>query len=178
MALDVDDAAVVSIARLFNERAGRCHLARKDVPEEFVSQLDLLGFSGIANLIASVKFAKYYELGKHDLVLTVLTDSMDLYRSRLEQMQEEGGEYGEVDAASDFSRYLQGISTDHLQELTYADRRRVHNLKYFTWIEQQNRTVDEMQAQWYSARYWNDIQKQAPEIDALITEFNARAGVQ
>ncbi len=176
MVLGVDDDAVVGLARLFNERAGRACLSRRGVPEQLVSRLDLLGFSGIANLIASIKFVKYYELGRNDVVLTVLTDSMELYRSRLEEMRAAGGEYEETEAASDFSRYLKGISTDQLQELTFADRRRIHNLKYFTWVEQQDRTLDEIQAQWHSPGYWSDVQKQAPEIDALITEFNARAG--
>ena len=44
-----------------------------------VNQLDLLGFSGIANMLSAIKFAKYYELGPNDVVLTVLTDSMELY---------------------------------------------------------------------------------------------------
>ena len=63
-------------------------------------------------------------------------------------------------------------------ELTYADRKRVHNLKYFTWVEQQGKTYGEIQAQWYDADYWNDIQTQVPEIDAMIDEFNADAGIQ
>jgi cysteine synthase len=177
MVLGIDDDAVVGLARLFNEPAGRAWLVRKGVPEQVVSQLDLLGFSGIANLIASIKFAKYFQLGARDVVLTVLTDSMDLYGSRLREMTAKGGEYREIDAAAHFSRYLQGISTDCIQELSYADRRRIHNLKYFTWVEQQGRTVDEIQAQWHDPDYWTDIQKQAADIDAMIVEFNARAGV-
>ncbi|HYK91964.1 MAG TPA: pyridoxal-phosphate dependent enzyme [Acidobacteriota bacterium] len=174
LVMGIDDAAVVRLARLFNEPVGRSYLSRIGVPVHLVTQLDLLGFSGIANLIASIKFAKYYELGNHDLVLTVLTDSMELYRSRLEEMQEKGGEYSETDATSDFSRYLLGISTDHLQELTYAGRRRVHNLKYFTWIEQQGRSVEELHSQWNDPDYWTNIQRQEAEIDSLIEEFNAR----
>lgn len=177
MVLGIDDTAVVSLARLFNEPAGQSYLVRKGVPESLVSQLDLLGFSGIANLVASIKFARYYELGSKDVVLTVLTDSMELYGSRLKEMQAEGEEYGETDAAAHYARYLQGITTDHLQELTYADRRRIHNLKYYTWVEQQRRTLQEIQAQWQNQRYWTDIQKQAAEIDSLIEQFNARAGV-
>jgi cysteine synthase A len=173
--LGIDDAAVVSLARLFNEPVGRAFLHRKGVPEDVLSQLDLLGFSGIANLIASIKFAKHFELGDQDVVMTVLTDSMELYRSRLEEMKMERGEYGEVDAAAHYSRYLQGITTDHLRELSHTDRRRIHNLKYFTWVEQQGRTVDEIQAQWSSEDYWTCIQRQTADIDGLISEFNARA---
>jgi cysteine synthase len=174
MVVAIDDAAVVNLARLFNEPAGRAHLVRQGVPETLVNRLDLLGFSGISNLLSAIKFAKYYELGEHDIVLTILTDSMELYGSRLGEMQAEYGEYGALDAAAHFARYLQGVSTDHLIELTYADRRRIHNLKYFTWVEQQGRTYEEIMAQWYDPHYWTDVQAQVGEIDALIEEFNAR----
>jgi hypothetical protein len=62
-------------------------------------------------------------------------------------------------------------------ELTYPDRKRVHNLKYFTWVEQQGKTYREIQSQWYEPDYWTDVQAQVEEIDGLIEEFNAEAGV-
>lgn len=173
----IDDNAVVNISRLFNEPAGRAFLVKKGVPEALVSQLDLMGFSGISNMLTAVKMAKYYELGHKDIVLTVLTDSMELYGSRLKGMHQEFGEYSELDAAADFAHYLRGQSTDNMTELTYADRRRVHNLKYFTWVEQQGKTYDEIQSQWYDRNYWTEIPGQVEEIDALITEFNQDAGL-
>jgi cysteine synthase len=173
----IDDNAVVNISRLFNEPAGRAYLAKKGVPEAVVSQLDLLGFSGISNVLSAVKLAKYYEMGEHDIVLTVLTDSMELYGSRLKEMHAEYGEYSQADAAAHFAQYLHGQSTDNMQELRYVDRRRVHNLKYFTWVEQQGRTYEEIMAQWYDADYWTGFQGQADEIDALIEEFNHEVGL-
>jgi cysteine synthase len=174
----IDDNAIVNLARLFNEPAGRAYLTKIGVPEMIVSTLDLLGFSGISNVLSAIKMAKYYELGKHDIVLTILTDSMELYGSRLKEMHQEYGEYREVNAAADFARFLLGESTDNMIELSYADRKRVHNLKYFTWVEQQGKTYPEIQSQWYDSDYWNDVQKQIPEIDALIEEFNADAGIK
>jgi cysteine synthase len=173
----IDDAAVVNLARLFNEPAGHAFLVKKGVPEKVVSQLDLLGFSGVSNMLSAIKFAKYYELGHKDIVLTILTDSMELYGSRLTEMHEEYGEYSEFDAAAHFAHYLHGQSTDNMIELTYAERRRVHNLKYFTWVEQQGRTYEEIQAQWYDRNYWTEIPSQADEIDELITQFNQDAGL-
>jgi len=173
----IDDNAVVNLSRLFNEPAGRAYLAKQGVPEDIVNRLDLLGFSGISNVLSAVKFAKYYELGENDIVLTVLTDSMQLYGSRLQEMRQESGEYTEINAAADFARYLHGQSTDNMIELSYADRRRVHNLKYFTWVEQQGRTYDEINAQWHDQDYWTGFQSQADAIDALIEEFNARVGL-
>jgi cysteine synthase A len=173
----IDDEAVVSLARLFNEPVGRAYLAKKGVPGDFIDKLDLLGFSGISNMLSAIKMAKYYELGDKDIVISVLTDSMELYASRLKEMHAEFGTYTELDAAAHFKHYLHGVSTDNMLELTYADRRRVHNLKYFTWVEQQGKTYEAIQAQWYERNYWSDVQRQVEEIDALIEEFNSDAGV-
>ena len=177
MVVAIDDNAVVNISRLFNEPAGRKYLASKGVPESLISTLDLLGFSGISNVLSAIKAAKYYEMGENDIIVTVLTDSMELYQSRLQEMHAEFGEYSEKDAAADFARYLLGQSTDNLLELRYSDRRRVHNLKYFTWVEQQGKTYAEIQSMWQEPDYWTNVQKQVPEIDELITEFNAEVGL-
>jgi hypothetical protein len=176
--IGIDDTAVVRLARLFNEPEGRSFLRQRGTTGKVIEQLDLLGFSGICNLISSIKFAKYYELGHRDVVLTCLTDSMELYGSRIEEMRTEKGEYTPMDAAADYSRYLQGITTDGLQELSYTDRRRVHNLKYFTWVEQQGCQSEELHAQWYDRDYWTRFQRQVSEIDSLIEEFNHRVGIK
>jgi len=87
------------------------------------------------------------------------------------------GEYTLQDAAGHYNRYLLGESTDNLEELTYFSRRRVHNLKYYTWVEQQGKTYEEIMDQWYEKDYWTEIQGQVDEIDNLITEFNDRVGL-
>jgi cysteine synthase A len=173
----IDDDAVVNLARLFNEPQGRAYLVKKGVDEGFVRNLDLLGFSSIANLCMAIKFAKYYELEEQDIVITVCTDSMELYGSRLKEMHEEYGDYSEVDASAHFARYLMGLETDHLDELRFTDRRRVHNLKYYTWVEQQGKTFEEITSQWYDPEYWVRIQRQIPEIDSLIEDFNGKVGL-
>jgi len=173
----IDDNAVVNLARLFNEPEGQKYLVSKGVPQDVVTKLNLLGFSGIANMLSAIKMAKYYEMGQDDIVLTVFTDSMELYLSRLEEMHEQSGEYAQIDAVEDYSRYLMGESTDHLLDLTYQDKRRVHNLKYYTWVEQQGKTYEEICDQWYEPTYWTELQAQIPEIDALITEFNNKVGL-
>jgi hypothetical protein len=50
-------------------------------------------------MIGAIKFAKYYELGEDDWVVTIFTDSMDLYLSRVEELAAEHGAYAEVSAA-------------------------------------------------------------------------------
>jgi cysteine synthase A len=177
MVVAIDDQAVVNVSRLFNEAEGRAYLVKQGVAENVVQKLDLLGFSGISNVLSAIKMAKYYELGHEDVVLTVLTDSMELYGSRIKEMQAEYGPYTSLDASADFARYLHGQSTDNLLELNYADRRRVHNLKYFTWVEQQGRTYEEILSQWYDRDYWTSVQTQVEEIDNLIEEFNHQVGL-
>jgi len=174
----IDDNAVVNLARMFNEKAGKEYLVNSGVDETLVQNLDLLGFSSISNLLSAIKFAKYNELSHEDVVLTVLTDSMELYNSRLTEMHAEFGEYHRDDAIADDARYLKGIGIDYMQELGYRDRKRIHNLKYYTWVEQQGRTYEEIMDQWHNPDYWTEIQGQQAEIDALIEDFNHRAKVQ
>ncbi len=176
MVIGIDDAATIGLIRLFNERAGQAYLVNQGVSEELVSQLDLLGISGCANLLSAVKFAKYYELGEHDIVLTVATDSMEMYQSRLHELNEAHGEFTALDAAGVYHRYLLGQDLDYMEELSYYGRKRIHNLKYYTWVEQQGKTYEEIQAQWYDDNYWANIPGKVEEIDALIEEFNARVG--
>ena len=126
----------------------------------------------------AVKFAKYYELTHNDIVITVFTDSAELYQSRLEEARRSRGEYSRELAIRDYARHLSAAKTDAMMELTYPDRKRIHNLKYYTWIEQQGFDVNELNRQWYdSERYWGATQKLTPRIDELITQFNTKVGL-
>jgi len=177
MVADIDDEKCMRLIRLFNEPAGRKYLKRMKVPAEIVDNLDLFGISSVANLIGSIKMAKYYEMNENDIIFTVATDSMELYQSRLKELHEEHGEYSEVDAAKDFETCLQAIETDHMLELSYWDKKRMHNLKYFTWIEQQGKSVEELNAQWYDEDYWEKRFNSYKEWDKLIEEFNEKTGL-
>lgn len=174
----IDDEFPMRLIRLFNEPAGQEFLVKQGVPEALVEKLPWLGISSAANLIGAIKLAKYYELSSRDAILTVFTDSMELYGSRLQELREKYGPYDERQAAIDYERFLLGITTDHMLELSYWDRRRIHNLKYFTWVEQMGKSVEELEAQWYDwPDWWDRIHRQVDEIDALIEEFNRRVGL-
>lgn len=178
MIIAVDDNNTMGAIRLFNEPIGHKYLSKKGVSKKLIEQLPLLGISSAANLIMAIKFAKYYELTEKDIVFTVFTDSMELYGSRLEELEEQFGPYDDTDAAIDYHRNLMALSTDYMQELTYNDRKRVHNLKYFTWIEQQGKDLEELDAQWYDYdNYWENIRNQVDKIDELINEFNKKTGL-
>lgn len=173
----VDDEVPMRLLRLFNEKNGRGVLIRNGVSESLVGMLDLLGISGIGNMIAAIKFAKYNELTEDDYVVTIATDSMQLYGSRLKELSMEKGPYGESDAWQDLS-LLHSITMDNMKELSYYDRKAMHNLKYFTWIEQQGRDVKELNDQWYDHdNYWQSNFDKVDQIDGLITEFNERVGL-
>jgi len=174
----IDDNNTMGAIRLFNEPVGQKYLNKKGVAKKIIEQLPLLGISSVANLMMAVKFAKYYELRKEDIVFTVFTDSMELYGSRLKELEEQFGLYDECDAAIDYHRNLMALTTDYMQELTYNDRKRIHNLKYFTWIEQQGKNLDELNAQWYDyENYWGTIRNQVDKIDELIVQFNKKTGL-
>jgi cysteine synthase len=172
----IDDEQCMSLLRLFNEDEGMKFLAAAGVPAALVEQLPLVGISGICNLVAAIKTAKYYELDGRDVLLTPLTDSMALYESRIRELRDERGPYTRERAARDFSRYLEGCATDHLQELGYPDRKRLHNLKYFTWVEQQGKTSEELAELW-EPDFWTATFAQAGRWDELIRDFNRRTGV-
>ena len=177
MVMAIDDEATMQLIRLFNEPAGQAYLASQGVPEQTIASLPLLGISGVANLLSCIKFARYYELGNHDVVLTVLTDSMEMYASRLRELTAERGPFTREDAIVAYHRYLRGQGIEYMEELSYYGRKRIHNLKYYTWVEQQGKSAEELQAQWYDPNYWTDIQNQVEQIDALIKQFNERTGL-
>ena len=177
MIIAVDDEATMRLIRLFNEPVGRAYLSRQGVDKQFAQNLPLLGISSVGNLIAAVKFAKYFELGPHDVVMTVFTDSMEMYGSRIQEERHKSGDYTEFDAAMAYDRYLLGTTIDYMQELTYYERKSIHNLKYYTWVEQQGKTYEEIQAQWYDDDYWSKIHACAEELDRLIEDFNQKTGL-
>ncbi|MBU0934088.1 MAG: pyridoxal-phosphate dependent enzyme [Spirochaetes bacterium] len=173
VAVGVDDEITIRLLRLFNEPAGHKALAEAGVSQDVLNRLDLMGISGIGNLVATIKAAKYYELNEEDVALTVFTDSLALYGSRLLDLAKERGPYTQRDADRDLDM-LKNLSVDYVLDMTHTDRRRVHNLKYFTWIEQLGKNLEELRDQWDNYHdYWEGLHAQADTIDTMIREFNA-----
>jgi len=169
----VDDEQTMQLMRLFNEEAGLELLAGEGVGDSMLESLPLLGLSSLCNLVAAIKAARYYDMDGRDVIFTPLTDAMSLYSSRQVEMNEIHGQYNAQLANRHYARYLQGISTDHLRELTYADRKALHNFKYYTWVEQQGRSADELRQLW-DEDFWTRIFSQdvVDEWDRLIEAFN------
>ncbi len=173
MVVAVDDNQTIDLMRLFNEHEGQSLLAQIGVPEQLVEQLELLGISSICNLVAAVKLAKYYEMDERDIIFLPLTDSMEMYGSRMAEEQEASGPYTERDAMAHKARWIDGIGLDNLRELNFRDRKALHNFKYFTWVEQQQRGVDELRRLW-DPDFWTETWQQVHQWDELIEAFNAR----
>jgi cysteine synthase len=174
VAVAVDDAIPMQWIRMFNEAEGLKLLREKGVSEDVIGRLGWVGISGASNLISAIKYAKYFELKENDVVVTVLTDSIDMYKSRLAELKEEEGPFDALAAHAANARYFEGIGIDFIKELSYYDRKAVHNLKYYTWVEQQGKTYEEILAQWEDDSYWTDIPGRAAALDELIAAFNKK----
>jgi cysteine synthase len=173
----IDDEDCMRLLRLFNEPAGHRRLLELGLGGEQVDSLPLLGISSIANLLAAIKTAKHFELTGDDVVFTLATDSSELYASRLRELREQRGDYTAAQAAGDLERCLWGQEDDHFKELTYFDRRAVHNLKYFTWVEQQGKEIADLNRLWYDRQIWPRLFGQVGRWDEMIRDFNERTGL-
>jgi cysteine synthase A len=177
MVTAIDDEDCMRILRLFNEKDGLEYLRLSGIEKEIISELHLIGISGIGNMISAIKTAKYYEMTGDDVIVTIATDSADMYKSRLEELTAEKGKYNDIQAIRDFERCILGTSCDFMKELNFNDKKAIHNLKYFTWVEQQGKTVEDLNQLWYDREIWDKLFMQVDQWDNLINEFNARTGL-
>ena len=169
----IDDQDCMDIYRLFNEPTGIKYLKEKvGLSDKQIEDLQLFGISGIGNMLSAIKMAKYYEMDEDDVLFTICTDSAIMYKTRLAELDEQQGKFSEMEAARVHSGALLHQSIQDALELTYYERLRVHNLKYYTWVEQQGKTYEELNRQWYDRDYWKSIPPMAAKIDELIEAFN------
>lgn len=168
----IDDEHPLRILRLFNEEIGLKFLSSFGIDEKTLNKLSWLGISSISNVLSSIKLAKWFELNENDFIFTVFTDSVEMYRSRLAEMNQNWGKYSEKQAELDWNVCLKNQTLNYMKELNYYDKKTIHNLKYFTWIEQQGKAVDELNAQWYDENYWNERYATVELWDKLIDGFN------
>ena len=174
----IDDEQVMQLLRLFNEPAGVEYLARQGVKKKILDLLPSVGISGMCNMVSAVKTAKYYDMDSRDAIFFPLTDSMDLYGSRLAEMTEAEGKFTADRAARVYGRFIEACNPDTYRELSYFDRKQLHNFKYFTWVEQQGKDSDELRQLW-DPDFWTELfdESQVKQWDKLITQFNDATGV-
>lgn len=175
----ISDRATDALFLLFSREIGRRYLARRrGVPAETIAALGSFGFSGICNVLAAIKTARWFDLGPDDAVFTVATDGAAMYASeadRLERRDFPAG-FDEVACGEAFGEHLAGARTDHYAELGRRERERIFNLGYYTWVEQQGVPVEEFSAR-RAAGYWEKLRSYLPAWDELIVELNRQAAV-
>lgn len=178
MVVAVSERATDDLDLVFNGEAGRRYLAeRRGVPAALVARLDCLGLSSICNVLAAIKVARRLELGPDEAVMTVATDSAALYAAeRADRLAALGGAFDAVSAAEAVGRHLLGGDTDHVAELAHRDRNRIFNLGYYTWVEQQNVSLEDFERR-RDQRFWRDLRARLPAFDAMIDRVNADTGL-
>jgi len=172
----VSDKATDELDATFNTDAGRAYLAQSmGVSQELIGELKHFGFSSICNTLAAIKTAKLLNLGPDDALLTVATDGAALYPSERAKLLETryGNEFTATDAAAAVGEHLVGASTENMIDCTDLDRRRLFNLGYYTWVEQQGTPFELFEAR-RDQTFWRGLRRYTGVWDGMIDEFNAR----
>lgn len=170
----IDDMQCKKGLQLLAEPLGRETLVKRygANPALIEKMGDLFGISGICHILGAIKTAKYYGFGKNDVIYTAATDSLDRYYSVIDDM---AAQYGKLDEAAAVGR-VEGVfhaaGTDWVLEGTKEVRQRWHNLKYYTWVEQQGKSVEELDAQ-RDPEWWIGHQERVQEIDKRLTALRA-----
>ena len=175
----VSDLHTDQLLALFNTDEGRKYLVeRRGIDAGLVARLSNLGMSSLCNMLAAIKTARYYGLGADDVILTVATDGAAMYTSEIDKTIGRNfcGRFDAINAGEIWGQSLAATTTDLLLEMTHVERKRVFNLGYFTWVEQQGVSLEEFSAR-ASQSFWDGLQELVPAWDAMIAEFNARTGV-
>ena len=170
----ISEKATNNLNMVFNTEIGQKYLInKKGFEKSFINRLPEFGFSTIANILASIKIAKYMNLGSNDAIITVATDGADLYLSELNKTKEEFiGIYDESSCAEIIGQYLKGATTDNTLELNQREKERIFNLGYYTWVEQQGITIEEFEKR-KNQNFWNNHFQYMLSLDNQIKEFNS-----
>ncbi len=169
----ISDQATNNLNMMFNTEIGQKYLSKnKGLESAFVHRLPEFGLSSIANILASIKLAKYMKLGEEDAIITVATDGADLYLTELEKTKKEFvGSYDATACAEIYGQYLKGTTIDYMLELNQKDKERIFNLGYYTWVEQQGVDIDHFEARRYQ-NFWENHLKNMLDLDEEIDKFN------
>jgi cysteine synthase len=165
----LDDVECKKGLQLLTSEAGRETITRRyGVAEAKALRLaTIFGVSGVCNALGAIKTAKHYRFGKRDVIVTICTDAIDRYHSVMKEMAAVYGDIDDARATAYVEAIFHGAKTDWIKDGTPDARRQWHNLKYFTWVEQQGKTVEELDAQ-KDPEWWIGHQRLIPEIDARI----------
>ena len=176
--IGVSDAATNALNLLFGSDCGRDYLTgRRHIDRDMVQQFDDIGISGLANIVGAIKLAKHLDYGPNDVVMTVATDSAALYASERDAhlARAYAGQFDAVNAGEIFGRHMEGIVDDRVLELRHIDRKRIFNLGYYTWVEQQGVSIEDFDRR-KSQDFWQSLVDDIPAWDRMIEDFNDEIG--
>jgi len=166
----LDDVECKKGLQLLTEEAGWRAMRCYGVPEASVQTMaTIFGISGVCNVLGAIKTAKFYGFGPRDLIVTICTDAIDRYHSVMADLTQRYGPMDDTEAAVRLVSIFHSQKTDWIREGTREARRQWHNLKYYTWVEQQGKTVAELDAQLDPA-WWVQHQEMVGEIDRRLRE--------
>ena len=133
--------------------------------DDFLSHIrGRFGISGVCNILGAIKTAKHYEFSSSDVVVTLATDNFDRYPSVLRRLDaQQGPQTAEVAKAR--IDIFRSQPTTYALEGTVEVKKRWHNQKYFTWVEQQGMTVEQLDALW-SPTFWEEQAERVADYDA------------
>ncbi len=171
--VDISDKATDNLNLVFNTKIGKDYLTKKlGLENSLVNKLPEFGFSSIANILASIKLAKYMKLGKEDAIITVATDGADLYLSELDKTKKNyKGTFDDTACSKIFKKYIKEIDVDNMLELSQNDKERIFNLGYYTWVEQQGISLSDFEKR-KDQKFWLEHYNHMISLDDKIDEFN------
>ena len=176
----ISDTSCDALDVLFNTEVGRDYLARRrGVDPGLVDELEKMGLSGIANVLAAIKTARYFDLAENNVIVTVATDGAGLYDSERQKAiaRDFPNGFDAVSAGEVFGQHLAGLDNDHYLELSHRDRKRIFNLGYFTWVEQQGIALEDFDSR-RDQSFWQGLAATLPDWDRMIEDFNGKTGVE
>jgi cysteine synthase len=173
----ISDKATNSLNVVFNTPEGREMLSERGVAQSVIDALGSFGLSSICNVLGAIETAKLLEFGPDDAIVTVATDGAMMYESERDAVIESrfGGKFDGATAGAEFARWMLGADTDNMLELTHAERTRIFNLGYFTWVEQQGVSIQDFVRRADQA-FWRALRDDIPQWDDAINEMNGRTG--
>jgi cysteine synthase len=165
----IDDRECEEGLQLLTEEPGwRVLTDRYGISGEKVEKMsEIFGLSGVCNVLGAIKAVNYYGMGKSDLVVTICTDAIDRYHTEMEKLNRREGPMDETMAYMRMEAVFRRQKLDYIMEGTLEARKRWHHLKYYTWVEQQGKTVEELNAQ-MSKEWWQREQDAIQEIEKTL----------
>ncbi len=169
----IDDSQCLKGLELLTDETGRRTLEDQCgiSPGKVSAMARIFGISGICNVLGAIKAARHYGLGPSATILTICTDDVGRYRSVMLLAKERFGLMDESEATARV-RIFHEQDTGWIRNGDPDHRRQWHNLKYYTWVEQQGKSVAELDAQ-LDEEWWLAEQDRVSGIDDDIRKIRS-----